>query len=117
MAITTGNTGSISIGGVSECDITAWSATINKALIEYTTMCLSGAKAFKDGTVEVTGTIESLEWLGDVTNAAVSLSNEVLTIAAADAFFENIDISTTVGELNTFTYNFRISGAYTITVA
>lgn len=116
MAITTGNAGSINIGGVSECDITSWNATINKSLIEYTTMCLSGAKAYRDGGVEVSGTIESLEWLGDVTNASISLTNEVLTIAAADCFFESIDISTTVEELNTFTYNFRISGAYTITV-
>ena len=117
MAITSGNNGSISIGGVSECDITSWTATINKSLLEYTTMCLSGAKAFTEGSTEVTGTIESLEWLGDVTNAALVLENDVLTITAADAFFESIEINTTVEELITFTYGFKISGAYTITVA
>jgi len=117
MAIASGNIGTISIAGVSECDITSWTASINKELISYTTMCLSGANAFLEGTTTVTGTIESLEWLGDVTNGAVSLSNEVLTISAADAFFNTIDISTAVGELVSYTYNFTISGPYTITVA
>jgi len=116
MAITTGNSGSIEIGGVSECDITSWTATINRTLVEYTTMCLDGAAAYIDGTTEVTGTIESLEWLGDTANASLSLTNEVLNISGADAFFESIEIATNVGELNTFTYGFKISGPYVITL-
>jgi len=115
MAATTGNTGSIAVSGVTECEITNWSATINRSLIEYTTMCLSGANAYLDGVTTVNGSFESLVWLGDIANGSISLTNEVLTIAAADAYFDSIDINTAVGELNTFVYNFTISGPYTIT--
>lgn len=116
MAITQGNTGAVSVSGVSECDISNWSASINKSLIEYSTMCLSGNNAYLDGTTTVTGTFESYEFLGDVTNASISLENAALIIAADDAFFQQIDINTAVGSINTFVYNFTISGGYTITI-
>lgn len=116
MAVTQGNTGSVSVSGVSECNISSWSASINKELIEYTTMCLSGVNAYLDGTTTVTGQFESYEWLGDVTKAPISLENEVLIISANESFFDQIDINTSVGEINTFVYNFTISGPYTITV-
>jgi len=112
----TGNTGYVSVSGVQECDIVSWELNIIKDTLSTTTMCTSGAPTFIQNQTRLEGSFTSYEWMGDISSAAIVLSNAALTISAGSAFFSNISISTTVGEVLEYVYDFSVSGTYSIVV-
>ena len=112
----TGNTGYVSVSGVQECDIVSWELNIVKDQLETTTMCTSGSPTFIQNQTRLEGSITSYEWMGDISSAALVLSNAAMTISAGSAFFNNISISTSVGEVIEYGYDFVVSGSYSITL-
>lgn len=111
--ITRGNSGSVTIGTDTECEIASWTATIQSESETVTTMCSANNPQTIESSRFVEFSVESYIWFGDVVTADVVLTNEVLSVSGS-ATMESIEIATPSDGLVTFSYNGRITD-YVIT--